>query len=108
MAYTERAAIACRLDVADYKDRLAWIAELNAAALRDYRSDGRRIELTYEPPAAARVRELVRREQECCPLLKFTARAETSAVTLTVEAPHEAAEAADTILAPYTSERPTP
>lgn len=107
MAASQPTAIACRLGVADYEDRLAWIAELNVAALRDYRRDGRRIELTYEPSAAARVREFVRREQECCPFLEFTVRAETSAIKLTIEASHEAVEVADTIFAPYTSERPS-
>ncbi len=107
MADTEPSAIACRLGVADYKDRLAWIEELNAATLRDYRRDGRRIELTYEPSAAARVRECVRREQACCPFLEFTVGAGTNAVKLVIEAPQEAAEAADAMFAPYTSRRPS-
>lgn len=98
---------ACNLDVSDYQDRLAWITELNTAFLRDYRRSGGRVELTYEPAAAARVREFVRREQQCCPFLEFTVSAGTDTVTLVIKAPPEAAEAADELFAPYTSRGPS-
>ncbi|MGH3597512.1 MAG: hypothetical protein ACRDUT_16385 [Mycobacterium sp.] len=73
---------------------MAWIEQLNAAALRDHEREGSRIKLTYNP-AAARVREFVRREQECCPFLEFTIHARENAVIVGIEAPAEASEAAD-------------
>jgi hypothetical protein len=92
-------AVACMLSAADRKDRVAWIHELNAAALRDYRRDGSRIELAYHPSAAARVRELVDREKECCPFLGFNVRDEKEVFILVIEAPEEASAAADALFA---------
>jgi hypothetical protein len=102
---TEPSAVACNLAEADYKERLAWIDELNTSALRDYRRDGPRIELTYDPAATPRVREFVRREQECCPFLAFNIRDEYDAVVVAIEAPENAGKAADMLFAPYTATR---
>jgi hypothetical protein len=90
-------AIACTLAAADYKDRLAWIEELNAAALHEHRREGARIELTYRPSAEARVREFVRRERQCCPFLDFTIRRENDAVILEITTPDDTGEAADAL-----------
>lgn len=71
--------LACTL-TADARDhRLAWIRELNAVALLDHRRDGARIELCYHPSAAPRVRELARRERDCCPFLGVRASGKLSA-----------------------------
>ncbi|WP_454561591.1 hypothetical protein [Mycobacterium haemophilum] len=93
-------AVACELASADHQNRLTWIKELNAAALRDYRRLGSRIELTYAPSAAVRVREFVRREQECCPFIDFTIQSAEKAVILVIEAPQSAGEVADALFAP--------
>lgn len=97
----EPPAIACHLSAAGYQDRVAWIAELNSSALRDYRRDGRRIELTYDASAAERVGEFVRRERLCCPFLDFSLELHKDVVTLQIEAPHDVADAADALFAPY-------
>jgi hypothetical protein len=99
-------AVACTLGAADYKHRLAWIAELNTAALHDYRRAGARIELTYHPSAEARVRELVRREQQCCPFLDFSVRREDDVVMLEITGPEDVGDAADALFAPYTATQP--
>jgi hypothetical protein len=97
--------VACTLAAGDHKDRIAWIGELNAAALRDYQRVGGRIELVYEPSAAARVREFVRREHECCPFLDFTIQEDRDALILVIEAPENASEAADALFGTYTATR---
>lgn len=87
--------IACNLASTDYRNRLKWIAQLNAAALRGYAREGTRIELTYDPAAAARVHEFVRGEQECCPFLEFTIHEDEKALIVTIEVPEDASDAAD-------------
>jgi hypothetical protein len=96
-------ATACTLAAAHYRDRLAWIQQLNAAALNDYRREGTRIELTYHPSAEKQVREFVGREQQCCSFLNFTIRRERDAVILDITAPEDTGEAADTLFATYTA-----
>lgn len=99
----ESSVIACTLAGAEYMDRAEWIEELNAAALRGYWRDGSRITLAYNVSAAARVRELVRRERQCCPFLGFTIWEGSDVVVVVIEAPKEAATAADALFAPYTA-----
>lgn len=94
-------AVACSLAPTDRKSRLAWINELNAAALRDHRRDASRIELAYDPSAAPRVRELVDREKECCPFLSFTIREENGACILVIETPGDTGTDADELFAAY-------
>lgn len=100
---TKSSAIACALVAADYKERLAWIEELNRASLRAYRRDGSRIELAYDLSATVRVREFVRREQQCCPFLEFAIQEGENAIFLVIEAPEDACEAADVLFGSYTA-----
>lgn len=108
---TQSSAVGCTLSAAELEDRLASIKELNLAALRGYRRVGSRIELSYAPSAVARVRELVEREQQCCPFLDFTVRGgetgrddtdDTDALTLVIKAPEGAGDTADALFVPYT------
>jgi hypothetical protein len=92
---TSETPIACTLAADDFNTRIASIAALARDALR---SDERRdlvLELRYAPDAADRVREMVRREQECCAFLTFDLREESDHVRLTIRAPEDAREAAD-------------
>ena len=95
-------AIACSLTAAAYRERSAWIDELNRAALRRYRRDGSRIRLTYDRAAVSRVREFVRLERDCCPFLDFALQEREHTVVLTISAPPEAGAAADTLFESYT------
>jgi hypothetical protein len=99
--------VACALAAGDYTDRLAWIEDLNADALRNYRREGTRMELTYDPSAATLVREFVRREQQCCSFLDFTIRRETDAVIVEITAPEGTGEVADALFGTYTARRRT-
>ncbi|RDH77660.1 hypothetical protein DVS77_14910 [Mycolicibacterium moriokaense] len=99
--HAEPPAIACALSGADYRDRLAWIAELNRAALRSYRRVGPHVELVYDSAAAPQVYEFVRRERTCCPFLEFAVRLEDGTLTVQIDAPDQAADAADALFQPY-------
>ncbi len=88
------APIACTLGAEDYKERLAWIAELNRRSLRGDRQEGLRLELTYAASAAGEVRQLVQRESHCCPFFAFDLQADAASVRLAITAPPEARDAA--------------
>ena len=83
--------IACTLSAGDYLERLAMIAALTREALLSYRRRDLVVELRYDPGAAERVRDLVRREQECCPFLAFeVTEGVGDAVRVSIRAPDEA------------------
>ena len=99
----EEPPIACTLGAGDFKARLDWIAELNRAALRSHLRDDLRLELTYAAEARAQVREMIRREQECCAFLAFDVHNEPGLVRVTIVAP----EAAETVFESFQSKAPT-
>lgn len=100
---SEAAPIACTLEVGDFKQRLAWIANLNRDALLGSRRDDLRLELTYAPHALKDVREMTRREQQCCAFLNFDLLVGDDAIRLVVTAPEEAREAAELVFEPFQS-----
>jgi hypothetical protein len=91
------APIACTLDIGGFKERLAWIAELNRDALRSHQWDERVLHLRYDATYADRVKEMVHREKQCCAFLKFHIRHEGDDVLLSITAPEEARVAAETL-----------
>jgi hypothetical protein len=97
MTRPKQPPIACTLVPGDYRDRLAWIAGLARDALRASERHDLVLELRYAPEAAARVREMVRREQVCCAFLTFDLRESPQEVRLVICAPEEARGALDTI-----------
>ena len=98
---TTEAPLACSLSATDYTNRLAWITALNTASLRSNRRVGGRLTLVYAADAVVPVRELVRREQECCAFLRFTVTTSEDAVSLDVRVPDTAVDAAGDLLAPF-------
>ena len=103
---SEAAPIACTLEVGDFKERLAWIANLNRGALLGSRRDDLRLELAYAPHALKDVREMMRREQQCCAFLGFDLIVEDDVIRLVVTAPEEAREAAELVFEPFQSKEP--
>ena len=95
------APIACTLGAGAYQERLAWISEINRSALRRAQRDGARLILTYDPHVAARVREMVRREQECCAFLRFELDEGADELTLVVTAPEAARDFLNAIFDPF-------
>jgi hypothetical protein len=80
-------AIACRLEGADYRRRLASIGELARAALLDHRRDNGSLRLAYAPEAAARVRRMVDEERVCCPFLAIELEETAAAVFVRIVPP---------------------
>jgi hypothetical protein len=93
--------IACTLDAGAYAGRVRWIAALNRAALRAHDQRDLTLELRYDAAAEARVRELVRREQQCCAFLTFVVDASADVVVLRITAPPETRAALDAVFAPF-------
>jgi hypothetical protein len=91
------APIACTLQPGDYKERLAWIAELAREGLIDVSQEDLRLALTYAPSVASRVREMVRKERQCCAFLNFDLADIDEGVRLTITAPERAREVADAL-----------
>lgn len=99
--------IACTLDTGALKNRLAWIADLNAKALTKSRRGDLALTLEYRPEALGDVRELVRREQACCAFLDFDLDERADKVVLTITAPGAARDAADMLFEQFMA-RSTP
>lgn len=93
--------IACTLTPGAYAERVTWIAALNRRALRSHSQSGGVLTLIYVPGVATEVRELVRREAECCAFLHFELDVAADAPRLTVAVPAHARDAADVLLAPF-------
>lgn len=98
----------CTLAPSDYEARLAWIAELARDALRSHERRDLELELVYAADAAQRVRELVRKEQECCAILSFDLDERPGEVRLTITAPEHAREVAGTLLGQFLPPRAIP
>jgi hypothetical protein len=93
----DEAPIACTLQAGDYKERLAWVAELAREGLLDVSRTDLRLELKYAPSVADRVREMVRKEQQCCAFLDFELAETHHDVRLTITAPERARDMADAL-----------
>ncbi|MEX1061323.1 MAG: hypothetical protein WED13_09930 [Methyloceanibacter sp.] len=102
-ATASQTPIACTLDIGGFKERLAWIAELNRDALRGHKQDGLVLQLRYDAKAADRVKDMVRREKQCCAFLRFDVRHEGDDVLLSITAPEEARVASETLFEQFVS-----
>lgn len=87
--------IACSLDTGSFKERIAWIASLNARSLTSSRRDDLALTLEYQPAALDDVRTLIRGEQACCAFLDFDLDERTDKLILTITAPETVRDAAD-------------
>jgi hypothetical protein len=97
IATTSETPIACTLSAGHYKERLAQIAELARDALRSHEREGLGLRLSYAASATGRVKEMVRRERDCCAFLDFEVREEGEQILVTISAPEEARVAAETM-----------
>jgi hypothetical protein len=101
MTSRDETPVACTLGGNDYRERLAWIAQLNRDGLRSHRREAMALELHYAAAVRDRVHQLVRQEAECCPFLTFTVNESDEQVSVTISVPERAAEIADDLLAPF-------
>jgi hypothetical protein len=90
----ESAPFACTLTQGDVTQRVEWIQNLARESLIDVRREALALHLHYAAAAAARVREMVQKEQACCGFLRFDLREDARGVHLTITAPEQAREAA--------------
>lgn len=94
--------IACTLAPGRYLERLALIAQLSRDALLSHQRRDLVLELRYAEAAAARVRDLVRREQECCAFLEFDLQEQGGeAIQVTITAPEEARSAIELLFSQF-------
>jgi len=89
----------------DFKTRLAWIADLNRKSLKQTHRADLQLTLTYDHGALRQVEELVERERACCSLLSFAILSDKDGVSLSITAPEDAREAADSVFEPFMSAR---
>jgi hypothetical protein len=102
----QRSAIACTLASPDFKARLAWIAQLNASALREHHREGLQLELIYASEAVEKVREMVKREELCCAFLTFSVHEELNSLRLIIRVPEAAREVADMVFESFLAKAP--
>lgn len=100
----EEAAIACTLQADDFKSRAAWIRGIAERHLTKSMRSPLTLYLVYGPEAADDVREMVRKEQECCAFLRFDLSVANDAVHLLITAPEAAREAADMLFDHFASD----
>jgi hypothetical protein len=93
--------IACTLDAGDFKTRSEQIETLASRHLRHVSREPLSIELTYATEALPELRDLVRKEMECCAFLDFDLREANDSVRLRITAPEAARDAADTLFAHF-------
>jgi hypothetical protein len=103
---TKPSPIACTLTGEHFKDRIASIQQLARDALQRVERRDLWLTLSYSMPAAARVRAMVRQEQECCGFLTFAVREDAGEVRVTITAPEEARAAADSMFEQLTVREP--
>jgi hypothetical protein len=99
--------IACTLSAGDYKERLTQIAELTRDALRNHERNGPTLTLRYDAAAAERIREMVRRERDCCAFLTFAVREEGDEIAVTISVPEEARIAAEILFEQFVTPAPS-
>jgi hypothetical protein len=89
--------MACSLTPGDYAQRLREFRQLFATALRETRRDPTRLYLVLDSARAGedQVRDLLRREQECCPFFTFGIQASPSAVRVEAAVPEGVDECLD-------------
>jgi hypothetical protein len=97
----ENLPIACTLIEGDFRDRLAWIAELTRDALQGYERADLTLKLRYAREAVQRVQDMVRKERACCAFLTFEMREQADEVWVTIKAPEEIRPTADALFEPF-------
>lgn len=88
------APVACSLGGAELKERVDGIRALARRSLRHAVRTPLTLSFTYGSEASEEVRDMVRREQACCPFLTFDLKDDPHGMLLTITAPKAAAETA--------------
>ena len=94
--------VACTLNAADLKERVASIQMLTRNALVSFEQKGLALRLRYKPEAATQVRAMVAGEQQCCAFLQFEVRGDENGIEVFVTAPESARDAAGELGSQFT------
>jgi hypothetical protein len=97
----DESVIACILEAGDFKQRMAWIASLNARALKASHRHDLTLTLDYAWDAIGDVHTMVSKEQECCAFLRFELAEHRDFVRLSIIAPEQARDAAEFLFEPF-------
>lgn len=97
----KEAPIACTLDAGDFKARTSQIEALASRHLLRVSRQPLSIELTYAAEALPELRELVRKEEECCAFLDFDLTEIPDGLRLKITAPEAVGDAADTLFSHF-------
>jgi hypothetical protein len=97
MTTDSQLAIACSLTPGEYQERLGEFRRLFATSLQDSRREPTRLYLRLAAATAreADVRDLLRREQECCPFFTFEIQPAGDVVLVEAGVPDGADECLD-------------
>jgi hypothetical protein len=89
--------LACSLTPGDYAQRLREFRQLFATSLQESRREPARLYLVLDAARAGedQVRDLLRREQECCSFFTFSVQASLSVVRVEAAVPDGANECLD-------------
>ena len=93
-ANASNVTLACSLSPAEYAERLRAFRRLFAVSLREMRREPTRLQLRLDADTAgeAEGRDLLRREQECCPFFSFTVEQTAGSVAVETVVPDGAEE----------------
>jgi hypothetical protein len=83
--------LACTLDRTALEGRESLIAKLGRDGLRSSELAGAHARLAFDPVVAARLRELVEAERQCCRFLDFALEERPDAAVLDIDGPDDAA-----------------
>lgn len=97
MRREDQPAIACTLQGDNYRDRLAWIAQLAHEGLLSHERRDLVLELRYRRSVADRVRDMVTKERECCAFLEFDTEETIDEIRVRISVPERARAAVDLI-----------
>ena len=100
---TSSPVIACTLSASDFKERVAWISDLNGKWLRSHHRDDLVLELVYAPDARDAVRKMVAEEEACCGFLRFDLHESHTAIRLLITAPEAVREGVELVFSPFQS-----
>jgi hypothetical protein len=89
--------LACSLTPGDYAQRLREFRQLFATSLQESRRESTRLDLVLDAATAGedQVRDLLRREQECCPFFSFSVQSSPPVVRVQAAVPDGADECLD-------------
>lgn len=107
MAPASEPPIACSLQGARYRDRIA-ANKVLARSLIDRQRDGRTLTLTYPVAVAADVQRMAAAERECCAFLEFAVNVSHDRITLVITVPARAEAVADDVFAQFVPDGEAP